>query len=39
LWELLRRGRADAAVYFAQRYGEFWPGPGIARSATPTPIA
>jgi hypothetical protein len=28
LWELLRRGRADAAVYFAQRYGEFWPGPG-----------
>jgi len=28
LWELLRRGRAEGAVYFAQRYGEFWPGPG-----------
>jgi hypothetical protein len=28
LWELLRRGRADGAIYFAQQYGEFWPGPG-----------
>jgi hypothetical protein len=28
LWELLRRGRAEGAIYFAQRYSEFWPGPG-----------
>ena len=28
LWELLRCGRSEGAIYFAQRYGEFWPGPG-----------
>ena len=27
-WELLRRGRSDGPIYFAQRFSEFWPGPG-----------
>ena len=29
LWGLLRCGRSESAIYFAQRFGEFWSGPGL----------
>jgi hypothetical protein len=29
LWELLRCGRSEGPIYFAQRFGEFWSGPGV----------
>jgi hypothetical protein len=29
LWELLRCGRSEGAIYFAQRFAEFWSGPGV----------
>ena len=28
MWELLRRGRPEGAIFFAQQFGEFWSGPG-----------
>jgi hypothetical protein len=32
VWELLRLGRAEAAVRFAQQFGRFWRGPSLRRT-------